>query len=116
GAARGVVALHRRALGSRRAETRLTASQDSAMSQQWNGPSVDWRPIVRQHADRAGVDLPQATVDEMALHLDDLYAGARALGQADEDARAQALAALDESSMSILQRHAARNPRRQYIR
>ena len=50
------------------------------MAAESNGPVVDWRPIVRRHADGAGVDLPQTTVDEMALHLDDLYAAARAEG------------------------------------
>ena len=86
------------------------------MSADWTGPTVDWRPLVRRHAERAGVDLPQATVDEMALHLDDLYAAARAQGLSDADARAQALSALDESPMSMLQRHASRDPRRPYTR
>jgi predicted permease len=86
------------------------------MATDWTGPTIDWRPLVRRHADEAGVDLPQATVDEIALHLDDLYAGARAQGQDDADARRTALAALDESSMSILRRHASRAPRRHYAR
>ena len=83
------------------------------MSSDWTGPSTDWRPIVRRQADGAGVDLPQATVDELALHLDDLYAAARAQGlRRRRGARAARVQALDESSMSMLQRHASRDPRR----
>ena len=46
--------------------------------------------VVRRLRDAAGVDLPQATVDELALHLDDLYTAARADGAADDEARARA--------------------------
>ena len=48
----------------------------------------------------AGLDLPQATVDELALHLDDLYAAARADGASDAEARdARTDRALDESTL-----------------
>ena len=76
----------------------------------------DWGPLVRQHADRSGVDLPQTTVDEIALHLDDLYVAARAGGLSDADARARARAALEESPLALLRRHASRDPRRSYAR
>ena len=76
----------------------------------------DWRPLVRQHAERSGVDLPQATVDEIALHLDDLHAAALADGRSDAEARERALAALEESPLALLRRHASRDPRRPYAR
>ncbi len=81
-----------------------------------SGPQADWRRLVRVHGERAGVDLPQSMVDEMALHLDDLYAAARSEGLDESSARARAMAALEESALSILRRHAARDPRRSYAR
>ena len=50
----------------------------------------DWRAAVAAHAAQAGVDLPAAIVDEMALHLDDLYAAALAEGASEDEARARA--------------------------
>jgi predicted permease len=78
--------------------------------------SPDWRRLVRQHADRSGVDLAQSTVDEIALHLDDLYAAGRAKGLSEAEARARALAALDESALVMLRRHASRDSRRSHAR
>jgi putative ABC transport system permease protein len=75
-----------------------------------------WCRFVRQHADKANVDLPQATVDEIALHLDDLYGAARAEGLSAADAQARAMAALEEFSLSQLRRHASRDSRRPYAR
>src|SRR5262245_59985383 len=40
----------------------------------------NWRILIREQATAAGVDLPNSTVDELALHLEDLYANARAEG------------------------------------
>jgi predicted permease len=77
---------------------------------------MDWRPLVQQHSDRAGIDLPQATVDELATHLDDLYAAALSDGATEQEAAARAIAALDESAMTLLRRHAARDSRRSYAR
>ena len=76
----------------------------------------DWRRDVARRAESAGIDLPAGTVDELALHLDDLYAAARADGASDAVARERALQALDESTWSVLGRHASRDPRRSYAR
>ena len=78
--------------------------------------SPDWGPLVREHAANAAVDLPQTTVDEIALHLADLYAAARADGCPEPDARARVMAALEESALTMLRRHASRDPRRSYAR
>src|SRR5688572_19192549 len=74
-------------------------------------PPINWQRIVRRQSDAAGVDLPQATVDELALHLDDLYSAARADGLDDESARARAMTALEESPLSTLRRYGARDSR-----
>ena len=76
----------------------------------------DWRPEIARHAEAAGIDLPPTTIDELALHLDDLYAAARADGATEAAARAHAIRALDESPWSMLDRHASRDPRRPYQR
>jgi putative ABC transport system permease protein len=73
---------------------------------------MTWHHAIRAQAKAAGVDLPQATVDELALHLDDHYAAAIADGAAPEDAFARAQAALQESTLQVLRRHAAREARR----
>jgi putative ABC transport system permease protein len=65
----------------------------------------DWRRVVRQHADRAGVDLSQATIDELALHLEDIYGAARAGEADDHEAFARAMRALQESPLHRLRRH-----------
>ena len=77
---------------------------------------AEWRRIVREHAVASGVDLPDASIDEIALHLDDLYAEARNDGLSDHEARRRAIAALEESAFSVLRRHAARDSRRSYTR
>ena len=73
----------------------------------------DWPALVREHATRAAIDLPPATVDEIALHLDDLYTAARAEGLSDVDAQARAHGALEESALAVLRPHAARDARHQ---
>jgi predicted permease len=73
---------------------------------------LDWRAAVRRHAEAAGVELPAPTVDELAQHLDDLYAAAIAGGASADEAQAGAAAALAESSLDALRRHAAHDPRR----
>jgi len=72
----------------------------------------DWRALVRRRAADGGVLLPDATVDELALHLEDLYTTARANGEPETEAHARALVALSESSMTDLRRHIARDPQR----
>ena len=76
----------------------------------------DWRRLVRRHADKAHVELPQATVDEIALHLEDIYGAARAEGLSAADAHVRSMAALEESPLSPLRRHASRDSRRPYAR
>ena len=76
----------------------------------------DWRREIARHAEAAGVDLPSTTIDELALHLDDLYAAARADGATPAAARDRAIKALDESPWTVLGRHASRDPRRPYRR
>lgn len=76
----------------------------------------DWCAAVRAHAESAGVELPTPTVDELAQHLDDVYAAALAGGATAEEAQARATAALAESSLAALRRHAARDPRRAVAR
>jgi putative ABC transport system permease protein len=76
----------------------------------------EWRREIARHAEAAGIDLPSPTIDELALHLDDLYAAARADGATDAAARDRAIRALDESPWTVLGRHAARDSRRPYQR
>ncbi|MEO7157211.1 MAG: ABC transporter permease, partial [Vicinamibacterales bacterium] len=74
--------------------------------------SFDPRSEVRRHIDRSGVDLPDATVDELVAYLEDLHAGALEEGASAGEARQRAVAALEESAFSLLQRHAAKHPDR----
>src|SRR5215212_144108 len=71
--------------------------------------SFDPRSEVRRHVAKSGVELPQATVDELVTHLEDLHAAALDEGATPQDARTRALAALEESAFSMLQRHAAKH-------
>ena len=80
----------------------------SKPSSRTNTSGRNWRALVQQRAAAAGVELPAATIDELALHVDDLYAAARADGLDDDAAVARAVAALDESRFTVLQRHATR--------
>jgi predicted permease len=77
---------------------------------------ADWRRLVRQHADRAGVELPPHTVDELAIHLEDLFVSARTAGASEADARARAERALQESPLAVLRGRGSRDPRRQHAR
>ncbi|HUQ87952.1 MAG TPA: ABC transporter permease [Vicinamibacterales bacterium] len=74
--------------------------------------SFDLRAEVRRHVAKSGIQLPEATVDELVAYLEDLYAAAVDDGATQHDARARALAALEESAFSVLQRHAAKHPDR----
>src|SRR5262245_17549856 len=73
---------------------------------------MPWHDAIQAQAKKAAVDLPPATVDELALHLDDLYAAAIAEGMSAADAHRRAVAALQESTLDVLRRHAARDARR----
>jgi predicted permease len=72
----------------------------------------DPRAEVRRHVAKSGVELPEATVDELVAYLEDLHAAALEEGATPNDARTRALAALEESAFSVLQRHAAKHPDR----
>ncbi|HET9261914.1 MAG TPA: ABC transporter permease [Vicinamibacterales bacterium] len=70
-----------------------------------------WRHLVAQHARRAGADLPPATVEELALHLEDIHAAVLEEGGSVVEARARTMQALEESTLSVLRRHARRSQR-----
>jgi putative ABC transport system permease protein len=65
-------------------------------------PAQDWRRLVRDHAHRTGADLPPAAIEELAAHLEDLYAGAIRSGMDDTRAMARVHQALDESSLAAI--------------
>ena len=74
--------------------------------------SVNFRSEIERHVARSGVVLPAATVDELVAYLEDLHAAALDDGATPVEARGRALAALEESAFSLLQRHAATHPDR----
>ena len=59
-----------------------------------------WHRLVLERAAAARVDLPAHAVDELAAHLEDLYAAGRAAGLTDTDAVRRAVAALDDGPMA----------------
>ena len=70
-----------------------------------------WKETVEDYAARSGqANLPAATVAELAAHLEDLYAAARADGATEAQARQRALDALEESSLADLARRARPRP------
>jgi putative ABC transport system permease protein len=77
-----------------------------------NSSPVNFRSDIERHVAKSGLRLPSATVDEMAAYLEDLYSAAIDEGMPPADARRRALAALEESAFSQLQRHASRHPER----
>lgn len=74
--------------------------------------STDWRALVRQKAAESANVLSESTVDELAEHLEDLYQAQRDAGVGGEQARAEALSALETSSLQALARRTASDPRR----
>src|SRR5918993_3014606 len=68
----------------------------------------DWQRAIRTHATAAGVELPDATVDEIAEHLEDIRAAAGRDGCSEAEAAARARTALEESTLEVLREHAAR--------
>ena len=70
------------------------------------------RTEVERHVAKAGVELPDATIDELVAYLEDLHAAAIEDGATPEEARRRTLAALEESAFSLLRRHAATHPDR----
>ena len=72
---------------------------------------MTWTDIVRAHAEKTGGPaLPSATIAELAAHLEDIYAAARADGAGDEEARRLAMQALEESPLEELSRRARQRP------
>jgi predicted permease len=74
--------------------------------------SIDFRAEIQRHLARSGVNLPDATLDELVAYLEDLHAAALDEGASPAEARRKAMAALEESAFSMLQRHASRHPDR----
>jgi putative ABC transport system permease protein len=64
--------------------------------------SPDWRAVVRAQARRGSMPLPDATVEELAGHLEALYEAALARGAGPEEAAAETRRALDPSSLHVL--------------
>jgi putative ABC transport system permease protein len=81
-----------------------------------SGNFADWRRLVRHRGREQGVELPLATIDELATHLDDLFVSAREDGASEDEAKARVLRALDESALAPLEKHASRDPRRHQAR
>ena len=75
--------------------------------------TFDPRAEIRRRAATAGVDLPDATVDELVAYLEDLYNTAVDEGASVADATRRATVALEESSWTLLRRHAMTHPERQ---
>jgi putative ABC transport system permease protein len=76
----------------------------------------DWRALVRQRATEARLDIPHPTVEELALHLEDIVTAALDAGATEAEAQARARHALEESALSVLRRHASRDARRPHAR
>jgi putative ABC transport system permease protein len=70
----------------------------------------DWQTEIRARAARDSVALTDAMTEEIAEHLEDLYAAAIRDGCNAADAQARARAALEESTMDVLRRPAAATP------
>lgn len=79
-------------------------------------PIMQWRERIRCRARQTGVDLPPETIEELAVHLEDLRDAARRRGASDDEARAKALDALNESTFFPLGRHASRAARAPHVR
>lgn len=62
----------------------------------------DWRQEIEQRAGAAGVILPEATIQEIAEHLDEVYVAALREGCAPAEAAAAARAVLEESALDPL--------------
>ena len=64
--------------------------------------NIDWRRDISARAQAAGVALSEATIEEMAEHLDEIYLSAVRDGASDAEAQTRARAALDESAFDVL--------------
>jgi putative ABC transport system permease protein len=70
--------------------------------------NIDWRREISGRAKAAGLTLPEATVEELAEHLDEIYAAAVRDGATDADAQKRVRAALEESAFDILRQRPSR--------
>ena len=70
--------------------------------------NINWRRDVAARAAAAGITLPEATIEEMAEHLDEIHAAALRHGASEADAQARARAALEESTLDVLRGQPAR--------
>ena len=77
---------------------------------------TDWRARVEEHGRLAGIDLPAATVEELAVHLEDLETAALDGGATPADAHARAMRSLRESTLAVLRRRASRDAHRSRAR
>ena len=76
----------------------------------------DWKAEVIQHATTSGIDLPSGTIDELALHLEDMYSAARREGVDEQAARGRTLRTLAETPWSALRAHVSHDPRLPFAR
>ncbi len=74
--------------------------------------SINVRHEIERHVAKSGLVLPDATIDELVAYLEDLHAAALDEGASAAEARTRAMAALEESAFSLLQRHARKHPDR----
>ena len=70
----------------------------------------DWKAVVIRHAREINADLPPATIEELSAHIEDLYLEAVRAGRSDADAVRTAIAALSESSLTLVPRPRTRLP------
>ena len=64
--------------------------------------SRDWKALVHRHVPvTRATDSPQHTIDELAAHLEDIYADALAAGRSEAEAFRTAEAALAESAAAL---------------
>ena len=61
----------------------------------------DWKALVHRHVPVTGDGLAQHTIDELAAHLEDIYADALAAGRSEAEAFRTAEAALAESAAAL---------------
>jgi predicted permease len=70
----------------------------------------DWTAIVRRRARATGADLSVSAIQEIAAHLEDIYADALRGGRTEDEAVAAARAALLESALSTVPRSRTHPP------
>src|SRR3990170_7851259 len=74
--------------------------------------SINFRDEIERRVAKSWLVLPDATMDELVAYLEDLHAAALDEGASSDEAGRRAMAALEESAFSLLQRHASQHPDR----